>query len=120
MKNHNYTLANLKTSIEFVERRLRDGESLENIPVLVTTAEPSMGAHASARVTHTGMGFDWENGQFRIATDRELVGKGNTLEDAKPAVLRPYDGHNYYWCPRCDCKINKDDRFCRHCGQRMK
>ena len=119
MGNKPYSLADFKKAIEFAEASCKY-ESLDDIPVLVTTAEPSMGARASAKVTHTGMGFDWENGQFRIATDRELVSKGNSLDDVKSAILRPYDGRNYYWCPRCDGRISKDDRFCCHCGQRLK
>lgn len=66
------------------------------------------------------MGFDWESGQLRIHPSAELVRKGNTLNDIKEVKCESIDGKNVYWCPRCQNKIAKDDRYCRYCGQKLK
>jgi hypothetical protein len=66
------------------------------------------------------MGFDWEHGQFRIEPKDKLVRIGNTLNDVKPPYDRQYDNRAYWWCQTCGCKVSKDDKFCRTCGQKLK
>ena len=116
----NINLLELKNSVDFEIQHLRSYQHPEDIPVLVNLAEPSVGAMASVNVNYVGIGFDWESGQFRINTDRKLVFKGNSLNDIKHVRLEPFEGRNYYWCPRCDSRVNKDEKFCRNCGQKMK
>jgi hypothetical protein len=90
------------------------------VPVLITLSESSMGARASSNVKYANMGFDWEHGQFRIEPDISLVRKGNSLTDIKNVICRQYEGKNYYFCPRCQQKITKTDKYCRYCSQKLK
>lgn len=116
----NINILELKNSVDLAIQNLRNYDNPEDVPVLVNLSEPSIGARASASVRYVGMGFDWEHNQFRITTDKALVCKGNSLNDIKPVKLVSYNGRNYYWCPRCDGRVSKDDRYCRECGQKMK
>lgn len=117
-----YSLSDLKRAVDFEIGQLREYESPDDIPVIVTMSESSVGSRAGTTIHHAGIGMDWEHGQFRIAPDKPLVCKGNTLQDVKPAVCRPYDGRNYYFCDNCGGggKVSKDDKYCRYCGQRLK
>jgi YHS domain-containing protein len=95
-------------------------EKPENIPVLITLSESSIGSRAASSVEYAGMGFDWERGQFRLEPSKSLVTKGNNLTDIKSIDCRQYDGRNYYFCPRCQQKISKNDSYCRYCSQKLK
>lgn len=114
------SVMDLKKAIDLTIEHSNNYTDFNEVPVLVTMAEPSLGSRAAAAVICAGMGFDWESGQFRLDTNKELVNKGNTLSDVKPVVCRPYDGRNLYWCPRCGNRVSKDDHFCRSCGQQMR
>ncbi len=113
-------LQELKEDVDFVIEQLHTHEKLDDIQVLITLSEPSIGARAFTRVTHVGLGFDWEHGQFRIEPERNIVKMGNTFNDAKEIHCKQYDGRNYYWCPKCEGKISKNDKYCRYCGQKLK
>ena len=113
-------LKELKNTIDFTIERLHDYEDLNEIPVLITLSDKSIGSRASSIITYAGMGIDWEHGQFRIEPAKHLVSKGNSLVDIKSIVCRPFDSRNYYYCPRCEGKASKDDKYCRHCSQRLK
>jgi len=113
-------LKELKTVVDSEINNLHSYEKPEDIPVLVTLSETSIGSRAASGIKYAGMGFDWEQGQFRLEPVMKLVRKGNTLNDAKLIKCEQYDGRNYYFCPRCDQKISKDDKYCRHCSQMLK
>lgn len=113
-------LSSLKEAIDSAIEHLPNHESPDNILVLITLSESSMGARASTGIYHAAMGFDWEHGQFRLAPNKELVSKGNSLTDVKEVVCRQFRGRNFYFCPRCESKITKNDCFCRDCSQKLK
>lgn len=113
-------LLDLKTNVDHIIRNLRSYEEPKDIEVLITLAESSVGSRAFARVNHVGMGFDWESGQLRIESEVPIVRQGNTFNDVKKINCEQFQGRNYYFCPRCESKISKDDKFCRYCGQRLK
>lgn len=119
-KSDGLNLRELKENIEFTIKNLKEYQKAEDIPVLITLSESSVGARASTNISCVGMGIDWEHGQFRIEPARAVVGKGNTLQDAKEIHCKKYDNRNYYFCPRCEGKISKNDKFCRYCGQKLK
>ncbi len=113
-------LKELKTIIDFTLEHLQPHQNPEEIDVLITLSETSIGSRASSAIKYAGMGFDWEHGQFRLEPVKQLVCKGNTLTDVKEVQCRQYDGRNYYFCPRCQNKISKDDKYCRYCSQKLK
>lgn len=112
-------LSMLKIIVDLTISRLRDYQKAEDIEVLITLSDASVGARASSRVEHAGLGFDWEQGQFRLSPSKPLVTMGNNFSDVKLAACRTYDGRKYYCCTRCDSRVAKDDKFCRRCGQRL-
>jgi hypothetical protein len=115
-------LQQLKENINYQIENLNDKQP-QDIPVLITLSEPSMGARASCQVKYISMGIDWEHGQFRIEPNQPLVHMGNSLQDIKKAVQ--YDfidsmSRKCYWCPTCNQKVAKDDYYCRCCGQKLR
>ena len=113
-------LKELKELVDANYERIPNGYNPEDISVLITTAEPSIGGRASCGISNNMMGFDWESNQFRIEPKEPLVRLGKSLSDVKPCVNKPQDGANVYWCPRCTGMVKLQDRFCKHCGQKMK
>jgi len=113
-------LLDLKMNIDYIISNLRDYENPKDIEVLITLSESSVGSRAFAKVKYVGMGFDWENGQLRIEPEKPIVSEGNTFKDIKKIKCEQFEGRNYYFCPRCESKISKDDKFCRYCGQKLK
>lgn len=113
-------LLELKENVDFAIEQLHSYEKPKDIQVLITLSERSIGARASTRVIYAGLGIDWKHRQFRIEPERKLVKIGNTFNDAKGIHCKQYDGRNYYFCPRCEGKISKSDKYCRYCGQKLK
>ena len=103
---------------ETIKHLYREGP--KDVPVLITISESSMGARASCSAKYGGMGFDWEQGQFRFEASEPLVRKGNSLKDVKSVIQIDFNGRNYYCCPKCMQKISKNDIYCRYCGQKVK
>ena len=112
-------LLELKTIIDSTIENLRY-EKPENISVLITLSESSIGPRASSSVKYASLGFDWEHNQFRLQPRKPLVTKGNSLTDVKNITCKQFEGRNYYFCPRCQQKISKNDSFCRYCSQKLK
>lgn len=113
-------LSELKATVDFTIECLRDYESPDDIEVLITLSDNSVGARASSTVRYAGMGIDFEHGQFRIAPGKRLVTMGNGLQDIKPAGYKVYEGRKYYYCQRCGNKVSKDDFYCRSCSQKLR
>jgi len=111
---------NLKDFLEnlnFIKKTFPDYENLENINVVITTSESSIGGRSCVDVYNVHMGFDWEHGQLRIEPANKLL-KRQTREIAK--VIKQQSGGISYWgCSYCGRKIAKDDRFCKECGRKL-
>lgn len=66
-------LAELKKRVDLTIQQIeRNGNSIESIPVYVTTSDDSLGGRAKIGVIWAGMGFDWEHGEFRIDTSEKI------------------------------------------------
>ncbi len=113
-------LLQLKKSVDSTIEHLPKHQNPEDIKVLISLSDSSIGPRASTLVKYACMGFDWESGQFRMEPEIELVSKGNSLNDIKEIKCRIYQGKNYYVCAKCENKVSKNDRYCKHCGQRMR
>ena len=59
-------LKELKNIVDFAIENLQHHQNPEEISVLITLSESSVGSRASSTIKYVGMGFDWEHGQFRI------------------------------------------------------
>jgi hypothetical protein len=112
-------LKELKMIVDSTIENLRF-EKPENVQVLITLSEMSMGPRASIAVRTAYLGFDWEHNQFRIEPVKALVTKGNNLTDTKSAIFWQSKGRKYYFCPSCHQNVAKNDYYCRHCGQKLK
>ncbi|MFY9421518.1 MAG: zinc ribbon domain-containing protein [Bacilli bacterium] len=112
-------LKELKTIVDFTIENLQPHQKPEEIQVLITLSESSIGSRAASGISYIGMGFDWEHGQLRIEPSKKLVSKGNSLNDVKKVVQKEFEHRKYYVCPRCLQKIAKDDYYCRYCGQKL-
>lgn len=97
-----------------------DNEEILDGFVLVSLSDESIGPRASSTVGSVGIGFDWEDGQFRIEPSTPVERYGNSKGDVKPAREENDDGIKSYWCVRCANKVAKGDKFCRNCSQRLK
>ena len=113
-------LEELKKIIDHTIENLIRYDKPNEIPVLITLSESSIGPRASSEIKQAGLGFDWESGEFRIQPSQALVNKGNKLTDPKSVECRSYEGRNYYFCPKCEQQINKNDIYCRYCSQKLK
>ena len=115
----NMNLKELKDNVDFY---MENGHADEE--VVITLDEPSVGSRASCKVACVFCGFDWERGQVRIEPENKLVNKGNSLHDEKEMHLLKciYDKITKIvcHCPSCDLKVDRQDKFCRRCGQKLK
>ncbi|AMN31106.1 hypothetical protein BFS06_14330 [Clostridium perfringens] len=110
-------LKELKESIDKIENHHKN---IENISVLINLKESSIGPRAFSRIKYACLGFDWEENQFRIEPEFDLVKLGNSLNVEKEKICREFNGRKYYACPKCKKKVAKGDKFCKHCSQKMK
>lgn len=94
--------------------------SPEEVAVLITLDQPSMGPRASVGVYHAGLGFDWEDGQFRLAPAERLVLSRKDRDIALEPGKHLSGGIRVTCCCRCGQRVAKTDVYCRHCGQRLK
>lgn len=95
----------------------------KDTPIMITTADRSIGGRAFVYATWIGEGFDWESSQIRIATDEKILKYKNGRDVAKSPIIRKYEQTGkkivVRKCPACENKIEKEDRFCKYCGQKI-
>jgi len=113
-------LEDFKKNIDFIYENTPDYSRSEN-EVVITLHEPSMPARACTGIRSVCQGFDWEHGQIRIEPEKHIVSQKRNYTDIMNIVHRDTcDGKSrIYVCQRCDQKINKSDKFCRYCGQKL-
>jgi hypothetical protein len=110
-------LKHLKLYVDEAIRVLPEHEDAEDVPVLITLSESSMGAGASVEVSYAGMSIDWEHGQFRIEPKEKICRLGKSYQDGMLMHITECEGRKYYFCPRCHERVKKNDNFCSNCGQ---
>ena len=109
-------LKDLKDKVDFL---MTTGH--EEDDVVVTLKESSVAVRAFANVDSIYAGFDWESGQIRIETDKEIISY-NLRRDAKmlPFRVGTMVGTRKKYilkCPKCEEHLRKTDRYCPTCGQ---
>lgn len=104
-------------------RMLRIKKMKKDTPIMITTADRSIGGRAFVYATWIREGFDWESDQIRIDTDEKVLKYKNGRDAAKSPVIRKYEqaGKKFVVrkCPACENKIGKEDRYCKYCGQKI-
>lgn len=104
-------------------RMLRIKKMKKDTPIMITTADRSIGGRAFVYATWIREGFDWESGQIRIDTDEKVLKYKNGRDAAKSPVIRKYEqaGKKFVVrkCPACENKIGKEDRYCKYCEQKI-
>ena len=106
----------LQELYDAASRMLRIKKMRKDTPIMITTADRSIGGHAFVYATWIEEGFDWESDQIRIVTDEKILKYKNGRDVAKSPIIRKYEqaGKKFVVrkCPACENKIEKEDRFC--------
>lgn len=93
--------------------------------VVIHCKEPSMGAVAAENIAGIDAGFDWDAGRILLEPSKPLI-HHECNRDVPKSIVRIEYIHNYdgkvkstYHCPVCQCRVQKGDKYCRTCGQRL-
>lgn len=93
----------------------------DEVNVIITLEEMSMGPRAGTGVESIFMGFDWEHNQLRIQPKEKLV-RYNKQRDIPKDILY-YKLQDFHYCPTCQHPLKKtetrNNNFCPFCGQRF-
>lgn len=65
-------LSELKQRIDFIYNSTR---TPDNVEVVITTSESSIGGRAKCSICRIDKGFDWEHNQVRIEPTNKLIKK---------------------------------------------
>lgn len=109
-----------KQLYEHLKFYLESKEINEDTPVLITLADASVGGRANVEINSVCLGFDWESGQLRIEPKEKIFRNIHRFEVPIGVIREEFGGVKFNACGKCHMRIAKDDRFCRHCGQRLK
>ena len=67
-------LKDLKYEIDFIYEQYKNYTEIpDDLDVVITTCEHSIGGRAKVDVCHASRGFDWEGNQFRIEPVCKLI-----------------------------------------------
>ena len=67
-------LKDLKHKIDFLYKQYENHPEIpDDLDVVITTSESSIGGRAKVDVHYASRGFDWEHNQFRIEPEHKLV-----------------------------------------------
>ena len=88
--------------------------------VLITLSDSSIGSRASVGIPGLYTGMDWEQGQLRIEPKEKIFRNIKRMDTPVGISRESSGGIAFNACGKCRMKVAKDDRFCRHCGQRLK
>ena len=100
-----------------IEKTFPSHENMENVSVLITTSESSIGGRACAGVKNIFMGFDWEHNQLRIEPEDKLLKQ--PIRDTGQIIKRELSGISYWGCSHCGRKVSKEDYYCKQCGRKF-
>lgn len=101
-------------------RFLKIGDIKNDSPVLITLSDAGAGCRAFCRVSGIHAGFDWEAGQLRIQPEEKIFKNIHRMDEPAGIIKEEFGGVSFNACVRCHMRIAKDDRYCRHCGQRLR
>ena len=119
-KSETMNLLNFKEIIDGYCETISSRENLSEVPVLINLQEPSIGAGASDPIVSAYIGFDWEDGQFRLCSKNKIIHDELSRDVSKRIQTSKYNETPSYWCPRCGGHLSTNkDKYCSHCGQKL-
>ena len=118
-KRNTMTLAELKKIVDsYCEDKYVNPDEVN---VIITLEEMSMGPRAGTGVENIFMGFDWEHNQFRIQPKEKLV-RYNKQRDIPKRIIY-YKAQGTYCCTTCQHPMKKTEaksnKYCPYCGQKL-
>ena len=115
------TLSQLNEAVrQAVAGTLSDPDKVE---VLISLDFSHLGPRASTGVASARLGFDWEDGQFRLEPADKLTTWRKDRDTALPPREQITDDGRHVLhtlcCPCCPNEVKRIDRYCPQCGQRL-
>lgn len=116
-KRNIMTLAELKKTVD----AYCEGEYVnpDEVNVIITLEEMSIGPRAGTGIENIFLGFDWEHNQLRIQPKEKLV-RYNKQRDIPKDILY-YKLRDLHYCPTCQHPLKKtevrNNKYCPFCGQ---
>ena len=113
------TLAELKKIVDsYCETKYVNPDEVN---VIITLVEMSIGARAGAGIENIFLGFDWEHNQFRIRPKEKLVRYYKQRDIPKRIIY--YKAQDTYCCTTCQHPMKKteakNNKYCPYCGQKL-
>ena len=91
----------------------------DEVNVIITLEEMSIGSRAGTGIENIFLGFDWEHNQLRIQPKEKLV-RYNKQRDIPKDILY-YKLQDIHYCPTCQHPLKKtearNNKYCPFCGQ---
>lgn len=84
-------LKDLKHRIDFIYEQYKNRPEIpDNLDVVITTSERSIGGRAKVDVSAVHRGIDWEHNQFRIEPTCKLIKLSEVENDGRKYFLSDY------------------------------
>lgn len=87
----------------------------ENWRVKICTSDNGWGAVSGVFIKGIYTGIDWDDGNILIYTDEPIYKEPKSIPIHKQEFTS--GSQTYLICSRCDKRIGKTDKFCKHCGK---
>lgn len=93
----------------------------DEVNVIITLEEMSIGPRAGTGIENIFLGFDWESNQLRIQPKEKLVRYKKQRDIPKRIIY--YKAQGTYCCTTCQHPMKKteakNNKYCPYCGQKL-
>jgi hypothetical protein len=110
-------LKELINNIKIIESLFPSYQNMEDVNVVITTSESSIGGRAFTEVRNIFEGFDWERNQLRIEPIDKLLKQ--PIRDTAEIIKQSLSGISFSGCSYCGRKVSREDYYCRQCGRKF-
>ena len=109
----------VKQLYETLKFYLSSGAIEDDMDVVITLSDGSVGPRACVGIKSVNPGMDFEHNQFRIEPQEKLFINILRMESPVGTIKETFGGMSFTACGRCHEKVAKYDKYCRNCGQRL-